>query len=196
MAASRKSYLVWTLFIAGSLALGGVGGLLVSSAINESRSTKIQAKRQRLQSAILLTMQSLKVGDTLLDHTFETLNLKNVALSELIDGTTLISIMDPDCHSCLEELATVSSIAGGDFLRDRLVLISEANPRLLAEVRDSLDLPSPILYDHRGQWIQHYRVTSFPFNLIVDSDLVIRQIVATQLTEEEVTELTAAERTP
>lgn len=196
MATSRKSFLVWALFIGGSLALGGVGGLLVSGAINESRSTEIQAKRQRLQSAILRTMQSLSVGDTLLDHTFETLDLKNVALSELIDGTTLISIMDPECHSCLEELATVSSIAGEDFLRNGLVLISEANPRLLAEIRDSLDLPSPILYDHRGQWIQHYRVTSFPFNLIVSSDLVVRRIIATQVTTEEIRALVSEQPSP
>lgn len=138
----------------------------------------------------------LSVGDTLLGHTFETLDLKNVALSELIDGTTLISIMDPECHSCLEELATVCSIAGEDFLRERMVLISEANPRLLVEVRDSLDLPSPILYDHRGQWIQHYRVTSLPFNLIVDSDLVIGQIIATQVTGDEVRMMSTGHNTP
>jgi peroxiredoxin len=181
--------LVWISIVIGSLVLGGVGGKVLSGYVNSSRESEAKQKRAEMQQAILQEMGTLAVGDTLADHVFESLDLTPVRLSELVTGPTVLSIVDPDCEVCVEEITMLRRELSDSVLQSRFVFISAGNPRYLAELVDSTGLLSPVLYDHHSAWLGQYKVFTYPFNLIVNSDLRIMDVIASELSFNDLQEL-------
>ena len=65
-------------------------------------------------------------------------------------------------------------------------MISPGNPRLIEEMPGLDGLHSPILYDHRAEYTSRFNIFTFPFNIIINQDLVISNIVTEPLTEEDI----------
>jgi ABC-type uncharacterized transport system ATPase component len=178
----RKSFLIWFAVIAGSLLLGGIGGKLVSNSVRSYKENMHAQARVYLQTSVLEQMETLEVGDTLRDHVFEDLDLKPVRLRDVLLNTTIISVLDPGCEACLEEVAMLQHTLADSILRRTLIFISGGNPRYLSELMVSTNLPSMMLYDHHSLWLGSYKVITFPFNIVVDTELVVQRIIIGQLT--------------
>jgi hypothetical protein len=106
---------------------------------------------------------------------------------------TLITYMKPDCDACLDELERLRSFvgrvrfepAGGDDIYDHVILITSANPLHMHRVREDYGLGCVILYDDERQFGAALRIEAFPFNLVVDANLVIQEIHANVLLPED-----------
>ena len=129
-------------------------------------------------------MGTVEVGDTLQDHTFEDMDLRPIRLGKIVSGPSIISVFDPGCDACLEELSTFQRVLTPLALERQVVFISGGNPRYIAELVASTGLASHVLYDHHSAWLGSYRILTFPFNLVVDSNLVVTRIVVGAMTEE------------
>lgn len=177
--------MTWVAIVAGSLVVGGVGGSLVSKSVRSQQTEQEAQMRVELQESVLRQMGSLEIGDTLQDHLFEDVHLNPVQLSQIISGTTIISVFDPGCDACLEEIATYQRCLPEAVLTKRVVFISAGNPRYIAELVESTGLQSHVLYDHHSAWLGSYRILTFPLNIVVDSSLVVSKIVIGSTVEDE-----------
>lgn len=181
----RNSFLIWVIVIGAGLLVGGFGGSHVAKTVRAIQSERQGRERLQVQESVLKQMGTLNVGDTLQDHVFEDLNLQPVRLSSIVSTPTIISVFDPGCDACLEELATYQQILSPAALKRNVIFISGSNPRYMAELVASTGLVSHVLYDHHSAWLGSYRILTFPFNLVRDSDLVVRRIIVGQLEEDD-----------
>lgn len=165
---------------------GSAAGYFLGKVWIGNRTKDYVAERQKGTNAVLSKMGTLEIGDTLIDHKFEDLNGMPVHLSEVVDSRTIISIMSPGCGACIDELRLLREILPSDKEFERFVVISSGNPRLLQDIRDELNVPATYLYDHRKKWLSNYDVDMFPFNISVDSGLVVMDVVVGGFVHEDI----------
>jgi peroxiredoxin len=188
---------------------------------NSSRHTDEYRSQAATQTAaILRRMGTIKVGDTLGDFFLEDIDGKVHRLSELVNTSaekggdvetargglvstykkatdrTLITYMKPDCDACLDELERLRSVADSPEDYEHVILITSANPLHMQRVREDYGLKCVILYDDERQFGAALKIQSFPFNLVVDHDRVIQEIIASVLLPEDYERLFEAPVTP
>lgn len=185
MSLRKNPLLIWVAVILGSAILGGVGGRLVSLTVQNAQKETALSRRAEMQDEIIRDMGTLKIGSVLDNHDFDGLDHKPVFLREVVTSTTVLSVIDPDCGVCLDEIKSISEILPRDVFERRLLFISAGNPRYLVELKNAYDLPFRFLYDYNREWLTKYNITTFPFNIVVDSQLLIRDIIAAQLVPED-----------
>jgi peroxiredoxin len=147
-------------------------------------------------AAILRRMGTIKVGDTLGDFSLEDIDGKLHLLSELTTDKTLITYMKPDCDACLDELERLRSVADSPEDYEHVILTTSANPLHMQRVREDFGLKCVILYDDERQFGAALKIQSFPFNLVVDHDRVIQEIIASVLLPDDYRLLFEAPVTP
>jgi peroxiredoxin len=134
-------------------------------------------------------MGTISEGDTLPNFYFQDLNGDDVYLEEIISEQVLMMYFEPDCELCLVELEMIRDEVTEQSQFDRFVMISGANPLHLIKLRDRYELSSPLLYDYQGFFRENLNIFTFPFNMVVDENLVIVEIKAGSLTPDEVVEI-------
>ncbi|MEW5797076.1 MAG: redoxin domain-containing protein [Candidatus Zixiibacteriota bacterium] len=132
-------------------------------------------------AAILRKMGTIQVGDTLMDFSLEDIDGQWHRLSELVIDKTLITFVKPDCDACLIELERLSESARGPDDNEHVLLITSANPLHLQKLRADYGLGCAILYDEERYFESALEIQTFPFNLLVNSSLVIEEIHANTL---------------
>lgn len=169
--------LVFAVVIAGAIVLGTQAGNFYS----ERRSLE---RRDQSTTSMLSEMQTLEIGGKLTDHTFENLEGDDVRLSDLVTGRTIVCFFDIDCGGCLLELEEMQA-ALDDSLRRHVILISHDDRVDLMEARAVYNIEAVILWDQDAFYSRNMKVQVRPFNVVVDSALTIRKIVAGKLTGSE-----------
>ena len=167
--------------------LGYISATQVSAHLNSKKQDEHEQlkekARQEYTESILNSMQTMAIGDTLPDFVFEDLNRQPRRLSDLVNNRTVISFFDPHCENCDEEMIKVRQAVANETEAGYFVFISSANPRLIEEMRGLVGLKSPVLYDHRAEFMRSYDIFTYPFNVIVDENLVIQDIIIDTLDE-------------
>lgn len=189
MSLQRISRLKWTAVICGSLLLGGAGGKIASVAYQNSRMNDALRERAEIQEAILREMGTLAIGDTLFNCVFTGLNLKPARLADWVTSRTLLSIVDPDCEVCTKEIEFLCNQLLPKTLENQVLFLSAANPLLLSELQNAYAPVVRILFDYNREWIGRYRISTFPFNIVIDSHLVVQEIIAAQIVPEDLTRI-------
>ena len=187
----KTSLPIWMLVV---LALGGGAGTAISWFLRGQQEADRLEVRKRMTDQILNKMKTLEVGNTLRDHMFEDLEENKVPLSSMIHGNTMISIISPSCPSCIDELNQLKHTVHDSSDFKYFVFISSGNPRFLRDVRDSTNVPSLFLYDHRAEYLSIYNITTYPFNITVDSNLVVRNITSGAFLDDEIIDLIETNR--
>jgi hypothetical protein len=167
----------------------GLGGL-VALELRAHQAAVLEAQRkaeQGTQTALVLDkMQTIQVGDTLRDFTFADLSGQPIRLSEHVTGLTWIAIIEPSCETCVLNVRRIKSVLPDSLATHRVVFISGSNPRDMQDLRNSVGIGSLFLYDHKRQWSNGYKFNAFPFHMLVDRGLQIREIVIGDLSEDQI----------
>ncbi len=177
-----------------ALGMGAAAGFGIKEVLEAKRVEDYQRSRAEMTRTRLANAGAVNIGDTLIDHVFEDLNQNRVRLSDLVSGVTLISVVAPTCGSCSDQILLISQLASNGPESGLFVFISSANPRYLQEMQAETGLSSPLLYDHRKEWITNYQITDFPFNIIVDENLVIQDIILGGILEQELATIIGGNR--
>jgi hypothetical protein len=154
--------------------LATVTGNYLGSAYS---SRKARAERELITRDALKRIQAVEVGKRLPNHVFHDLSMNEVGLASLISGPKVISIISPTCGACEFQLEELSRYLPEDFQRNSVVVISPYHPPKLKMLRDSLNLKAPILFDYGSIYIDSLMINAFPFNIMVDSNLIITDII-------------------
>ena len=181
------------LFVTAVIAVAAVGyfsAVKVGAYINNQKSAeRKKAKEERKEAftqQVLKDMGTIAVGDTLPDHLFEDLYHQPVRLSEIVGKKNILSFFTPQCDHCNDEMDAVKQYSSSPSHHSYFIMISPGNPRLIEEMPGLDGFHSPILYDHRAEYTSRFNIFTFPFNIIINQDLVISNIVTEPLTEEDI----------
>lgn len=184
---SVSKYLLATAVV---VLVGYFSALKVGAYINnkrlEQKQQAVEQKKKDFTEALLDHMQSLNIGDTLPDHRFEDLYRRPVYLSSLVRGQTILIFFDPYCENCNEEMNTVNRAVSTTREYEYFIFISGGNPRLIEEMPALAELKSPVLYDHNREYINRFKIFTFPFNVVIDKNLVVREVYGETLTPDEI----------
>ena len=68
-------------------------------------------------------------------------------------------------------------------------IISSDNPRILAEMQKTYNVTVPVLYDHRRAYLSQYNIFTFPFNITIDKNGVVLDMLAGTMSAEDFREI-------
>lgn len=184
-----KKVLLWGGVILITCVVAILLGVIVGKKVSAARQ---KAHRGKVTQEILSHMKTLQEGDVLPDHTFEFLDESKIALSELIQGKSVIIFMSPTCETCLDEIEYLQRLVPDSARLQHFIFISAGNPRLLQDLKSERHMCSPILYDHKGKYHSRFAIESFPLNVIVSKERRIEKIVAGGLLDNEIMDIANA----
>lgn len=170
--------IVTTIVVCLALFFGAVAGSFIGKRITKQNELKLLQHRQEITEHLLTAMQTVEIGAKLPDHWFETLKEEPVLLSDVLKPGSIISVIHPDCGGCLEEIRNLTENVRDTAVLNGIVFISSGNPRILKEIVELTDLRCIVLYDHRAKWLGQFDISTFPFNIVVQEDLVIKDVYA------------------
>jgi peroxiredoxin len=167
-----------SLFIVAVIATVGVAyilGVAAAGVVQTYRTKKYKAEKT---AEILKQMGSgLAEGVTLPDADLQDLTGNPIKLSQAVGSRSMVSFISPDCGACKIAMDRIKEIVPAQE-QANFILISVSNLTELNSLRDSLDLHCTILYDPDAEYQLGLGVFTFPFNLVVDQSLVIKDIIA------------------
>ena len=182
---------LWTgvilIILAGGLAY--FAGNSLGDFLSKKKTADFLTNREQKTENILKEHVQLGVGDTLPDYAFETLDFDTVTFSECLSDNSILVAVHPSCKTCIEELSLISTIQIEHDKVGPFIFISSANPRLVQDLRDSLQLGNLFLYDHRGKFLSHFGIDIYPMVLKIDSNRQITEVILGSLLPEEIKEV-------
>jgi peroxiredoxin len=140
--------------------------------------------RDEMTRGLLSQMNTIHVGEALPDFSFEDLDGNRLRLSELVTDSTLLAIVDLSCAPCVAEMKYLAEAADGSNCTGT-ILISSSNPLHFKDFRDSIKLPSRVLFDEDRAFQSNLKIASTPFNLNLGPGLVVYEAWAASLTPKE-----------
>jgi len=170
----------------GALILAVFLGIGAGKLVSAQKISSLKDKRSKNTKLLLKKMNTVNVGDKFPNAFFYDLDGNLVELQEIVKTKCVVSFHLSDCHACLYELQLLQRLSKEDQGIPPVIIISSSNPFELITLRDENDLPFPILYDHGKLYANNLNVTSFPFNFVIGSDLVIEAVYPSQLLKEDV----------
>ena len=146
--------------------------------------TDTSDEQHRMTAEILEKINTIEVGASLPDHLLADLRQEQVLLSNLVDQKTLIVFFDPDCGGCRVEMENLSQVLPLLPEDPPLIMISTADPNLIEDVRLEFGLPDSFLYDSDGEFTHSLELLAYPFNVIVDENMVVQDVIAGALAQQ------------
>ncbi|MCX6835314.1 MAG: hypothetical protein NTW07_09325, partial [candidate division Zixibacteria bacterium] len=96
----------------------------------------------------------------------------------VVTDKTLITYLERGCDACLLQLQRLKQVAGGSDDYEHILLITSANPVHMQKLRAEYGLECVILYDEERRFGSMLKISSFPFNLVVNRQRVIEAVHA------------------
>ncbi|MDZ4723837.1 MAG: redoxin domain-containing protein [candidate division Zixibacteria bacterium] len=171
-----------------------LGGSFAGSIINDKKEAEVHAEevaeRKLFAERLLERMGTLSVGDTLPDFEFDDTNENHFMLSDLITGNTIICYVEPACTACHGQLKMLDSlIRKGEMTKDEIIVIGTGDFEETKFIHNDIKLSFRILNDHQREIGTKYNISSYPFNIYVNSSREIGAIHPYALTKEEIVTL-------
>jgi len=149
-----------------------------------------KSKERKLSNEIILSrMKTLKIGDTLDDHLFERISGDSVWLKELFCEKSVIIVVIPSCEGCHDEINELQQALRNPYDSKFFIFVSWQDPRLLEEMQKEMDIESPFLYDQETAYFSQFDITTSPFNIIVNKDGVVLDMLAGKMLKDEFQEI-------
>jgi peroxiredoxin len=161
------------------------GLLLGGQAAHYTTANKFLADRTEKTTAILEEMGTIKIGDRLPDHRFEDFESNPVWLSDLLSKKTLVSFYYPDCEACVFEFERLQDACLDTADYALFLFISAADPQALADHKRGLALPLTVLCDQGSAYSRELGIFTYPFNVIVNRDRIVMEIIADALQDDD-----------
>ena len=142
-----------------------------------------------MTAQIAVQMDELNIGDTLKDHLFENLSGDSVMLKSLFHEKSVLIVVQPECPSCHHEIQELAKAIQSEEDAKYFAIISSDNPRILAEMQETYNVTVPVLYDHRRVYLSQYNIFTFPFNITIDKNGVVLDMMAGSMLAEDFREI-------
>jgi peroxiredoxin len=158
---------------------------------------KAREKKNRIaQTRVLLEKMGsgLDIGVTLPDAHLEDMNGALVDLSEILCERSMVGFVSTSCGFCKLEVERFNKLATDPKRQSCLILISDAPPADLLDFRNELNIQCQLYYDPDGTYQSALGVYTFPFNLIVDENRTIQDIIPGTPDEEVIEEIIVYKR--
>lgn len=155
------------------------------SLLDRRHQAEVMEVRRAQTEAALELMPELSIGDTIEPLPVEDLTRQPVDLQKLARERFVLIIINPNCESCVEELNLLQSLFSNPDDLAHFVVVSAGNPYDLQDLVEQYQVRLPIYYDHRARFLSQLRVSSFPFNIILDRNWVVHDLFTGSLTPEE-----------
>ncbi|MGH9878907.1 MAG: peroxiredoxin family protein [Nitrososphaerales archaeon] len=130
-------------------------------------------------------MKALSISDTLPNHKFEVIGGDSVWLKDLLSDKCVLTVMLPDCHECLVEAQELKSAISSPDDAKYFIFVTWENPRTFEDMKVENGLTSPFLYDHKGGYFSKYDIHTFPFNITLDSQGVVLDMLSGAMWKED-----------
>jgi peroxiredoxin len=158
------------------------GGAETGNFLDRAKYAERHEKHQSMTKAELEQMGTIEIGKQIPDYEFfQNLEGETVRLSTLITTTAWLMFMQPDCDACLNELERMETILTSPNPEYAFVLISVSNPLDLIAIQKKYGLTCPILHDRNATYSDAVKIATFPFNVLVDKELVIQKVIVGEL---------------
>lgn len=167
-----------------------IGYALGSFGADWMRESKFQKERQNKKDFALARLERfVRVGNHLPDHEFHNINGGTSLLSDIIGPRKVIAYLRIGCGSCRLELEYFKEATTQCGNQSFFVIISDSDPEKLLEMRTEFSLTCPVLYDMGSAFKEKLGICVFPFNLIVDDSLKIRDMIVSYIRSDEFVEI-------
>jgi peroxiredoxin len=193
---SLKKIALYTLTVLVTVVAALFLGSKVGDAINQRKLKKFEADRAKMKQAVLAKMENVGLGNRVGDHYFEDLNRNLVRLSDVITDKTVIIFIEPDCPACIDEIEQIQRVVKDSSESRHFIFVSSGNPLHLIVLRDEYKIQSPILYDHKDEFSSWFKVSTYPFNMIVNERLEIEDVIPAQLAQDKIEEIINSDEKP
>jgi len=161
-------------------------GNALGTYLSERKKSDYLTIRAERTAGVVGSHLQLGIGDTLPDALLEDLSSQSVRLSKVLAEKTYLVAVLPTCETCLEEMSAIARVQAEKKATGPFVFVSSANPRLLADLRDSLHLDNQFLYDHKGKFLEPFGIDIFPMFFVVGENRRIEEVVLGELLPEEI----------
>jgi peroxiredoxin len=161
--------------IIGITSLAWVGGGYGSRYWQEHERS---AKQESLTNYLLQQMGTMAIGDTLKELPLTYLDETPVRLSSLISERTLVMCAHPSCGACAGEVQALNAMIERGFNPSQVIIIIDGEMYDVAHFISDYAPKVTVLHDAHSHYISQYKISDTPFNLIVDSGMVIQDIMA------------------
>jgi hypothetical protein len=138
---------------------------------------KLRKKREYTEH-ILAKMQDLHIGDTLPNHKFEVIGSDSAWLYDLLTGKCVLTIVLPECEDCLYEAQELKAAITDSNDARHFIFATWENPRTFVDIKTENNLASPFVYDHKRAYFSQFDITTFPFNITLDSNGVVLDMLS------------------
>ncbi|MDZ4722971.1 MAG: redoxin domain-containing protein [candidate division Zixibacteria bacterium] len=172
-------------------ALAYFGGTFAGGIINNQKEAEVaaesQTERELFAKQLLERMGTLSVGDTLPDFEFDATDDHHFMLSDLIVGNTIITYVEPTCNSCHGQLLMIDSLIKSNQLSpERIIMIATGDFEATKFIHEESNFSFRILNDHQREIGQKYKISTYPFNIYIDSSREITALHPYALRREEI----------
>ena len=181
--------LMRSLLVIAGLGIAYIAGSFVGDIIREVKTDEFIRKRDYTTEVILERLESIQLGERLSPSTLQTLDGGYLSLSDVINCTTLVVFFDTDCANCYVEIARLSESLSDRSDAKGVVILFIGNPLDMVQVRQSYDLTFTILYDEDAQYVRHLGITLYLFNLLVDRNARVLEVIPGVLQEQDLVRL-------
>ena len=182
----HKPLVIVTLVIMAGLIGVGVG-FSVKWACDAIAMRSLNQQQMEKTRIILEQMGTFALGDTISLMGLESLNGPPLLTDLIIGDGVWIIVVDPACQACEVNLARIKREVPSRIQETELILICKGNRDAARNLQINLALDIPILYDPGSEWSDGYHIFTFPFSILVDSSLVVREVVAGTLSTDQIT---------
>ncbi len=131
-------------------------------------------------------MENLSIGDKLPDYEFYDLDMNIQKLSEIVMDVTVLSFVDPTCGTCLDQSLTLQETIENPIDYMRFISISSTNALLLKEYKEEYGFKPLMLLDENKEYQHALGVTIAPFNIVVNDQLIVIDVVTGAMTREDI----------
>ncbi len=155
-----------------------LAGYFMANMLSGNRSDAMPMDRQAEREKFILSKLDfpLEAGDRLPDSQFMTLDGHFVRLSEIISNRVIIAFIDHKSDYSRFQLKEFKRIIECDDKDQALIIISKSPIAELNALRDEFAIRSTFLLDIDGEYETSLGIIIFPFNIVVDSGLIIDAI--------------------
>ena len=163
-----------------------IGYALGSYGAEWVRESRFQTERKEKTEAVLARMEEfVRIGNRLPDHEFHDINGNSVRLREIIKSQTVIAYLRNPCGNCRNELFHLNRATAEAGDQSFFVLISDSESDMLMRLKREFDLTGVILRDTGSIYRKKLGIFTFPFNIIVDDSLIIKDLIAGYIRSDE-----------
>ena len=161
-------------------------GVAIGERLSSSDKEKHFQQQRELTKTVIQQNQSISIGEKWPDPLLQDLDGNWRKVSEIVKDTVLLIIIEPGCDACEAEFDAFDDLLSKESVAEKVIIISDAYPLDLVQVRQARQIKCPILVDRSREVFQQFNLIVFPTNIIIGPDRKIISVTAGPLSRDQI----------